>query len=90
MSKGSIKEDKNLEERLKSYPLLKARIEELIEVVENNRDDIEKADIAEQRVLEEVRKIGREAMLSWSASQSKKKTEEIKKRKELRKHKKKD
>ncbi len=49
-----------------------ARIEALLNVVENTAGDIEKADLAEQRVIEEVRHIGQQALSSWAEGQHQK------------------
>jgi len=57
---------KSLEERLREYPGLYERISGLMEVVENASGDAVKADEAEQRVIEEVRRIGHEALQGWA------------------------
>ena len=57
---------KSLEERLREHPHLYERISRLLEVVENASGDVVKADEAEQRVLEELRKMGQEALQSWA------------------------
>ena len=41
-------------------------------VVENSAGDIEQADLAEQRVIEEVRQIGQQALSSWAEHQHQK------------------
>jgi hypothetical protein len=60
-------EMKTLEERLREYPDLYERISELVAVVENAAGDVVKADEAEQRVIEELRQIGQQALQSWAA-----------------------
>ena len=57
---------RSLEERLTAHPQLLARIEALLNVIENSAGDIEQADLAEQRVIEEVRHIGQQALSSWA------------------------
>jgi hypothetical protein len=57
---------KSLEERLREHPHLYERIIRLIEVVENTDGDVVKADEAEQRVLDELRKMGQTALQSWA------------------------
>ena len=64
--------DRSLEERLSAHPQLLSRIEALLNVVENSAGDIEKADLAEQRVIEEVRQIGQQALSSWAEGQHQK------------------
>ncbi len=62
----------SLEERLSAHPHLFERIEALLNVVENSASDLEKADLAEQRVMEEVRQIGQQALVSWAEHQHQK------------------
>jgi chromosome segregation ATPase len=58
-----------IEERLEAYPHLKQRIEALLNVVENAAQDLERADEAEQRVIEELRQIGQQALQAWAQTQ---------------------
>jgi hypothetical protein len=53
-------------ERLQQHPDLLARIEELLDVVDNSTGDATKADEAEQRVFEELRRIGQVALQAWA------------------------
>lgn len=69
---------RSIEERLKAYPRLKERIESIINVVENSEGNIEKANEAEQRVIEELRQMGNDILHGWSENQSRKKEKEIK------------
>lgn len=55
-----------LEERLSEYPELRARFEALLEVVENADGTVVKADDAEERVIQELRQLGRRAVQSWA------------------------
>ncbi|HKV40588.1 MAG TPA: hypothetical protein VJX67_15350, partial [Blastocatellia bacterium] len=48
----------SLDERLREYPELRARMEALVGIVENADGDVAKADDAEERVVQEIRKIG--------------------------------
>jgi len=41
--------------KLERHPHLRARIEGLLDIIDNAGDDIEKASVAEQRVMEELR-----------------------------------
>jgi hypothetical protein len=59
----------SLEERLNAHPQLKVRIEALLAIVEDAEDDVKKADEAERRVIEELRRVGHEALHSWAAKQ---------------------
>jgi hypothetical protein len=56
----------SLEERLREHPLLYARIDQLLGVVENAAGDVEKAAEAERRMIEELRQMGQEALQSWA------------------------
>jgi len=47
---------RSLEERLKEYPELKAKIEAMLGIIENAGGDVEKAAEAEQRIIEEMRR----------------------------------
>lgn len=55
-----------LEERLREYPELRVRFEEMLAIVENAAGDIVKADEAEQRVIEELRALGQSALQGWA------------------------
>lgn len=60
---------KSIEERLNDYPELKAKIEELLSVVENAEGNLIKADAAEERVVEEIRQLGQTALQTWATRQ---------------------
>jgi hypothetical protein len=52
--------------RLNQHPQLRERMETLLNVVENVAGDCTKADAAEQSVMEELRKMGNEALQCWA------------------------
>jgi hypothetical protein len=52
----------SIEERLKKHPTLKNRIESLLDIVENSSGCPEKADDAERCVVNEMRRMGNEAL----------------------------
>jgi len=56
----------NIEQRLNRHPQLKKRIEKLLELVENTDGDVQKANDAEQKVIEELRKMGNELLHDWA------------------------
>lgn len=60
---------KSLEDRLREHPQLKERIERMLDVMENADGDVVKADEAEQRFIDELRKIGQEALQGWADGQ---------------------
>jgi hypothetical protein len=65
-SGGGVRAEQTLEERLRAYPELRARFEEMLAIVENAEGDIVKADEAEERVLEELRQLGQSALQGWA------------------------
>src|SRR6266849_3933543 len=72
----SSRREPSLEERLKEYPGLKAKIETMLGIIENVGGDVEKAAEAERRVIEELRQMGNEVLHSWARRQQQKKEEE--------------
>ncbi len=66
-----------IEERLNKHPQLKKRIEQLLEVVENANGDFQKANDAEQRVIEELRKMGNEVLHDWASNREKQEYQKI-------------
>jgi len=76
--------DLNLLARLRKHPKLFARMEGLLEVVENSAGDIKKASEAEMRVIEEVRQMGQDALQSWATGQVEKAREEADQREGVR------
>ncbi len=61
--------DEELIKRLNDHPVLRARISSLLDVVDDMGDDLKRADDAEDRVVDEVRRMGQEALQSWAQSQ---------------------
>lgn len=59
-------QDAVLLQRINRRPLLRARFESLLGVVEDAEGDLEKADEAERRVIEELRQMGNEALTEWA------------------------
>jgi hypothetical protein len=51
---------------LQRHPELHERIERILRIVEDADGDATKADEAEERVAEELRKMGQEALQSWA------------------------
>jgi hypothetical protein len=66
----------SLEERLREYPGLKAKIETMLGIIENAGGDLEKAAEAERRIMEELRQMGNEVLHGWAQHQQQKKEEE--------------
>jgi hypothetical protein len=59
-------EDQIFISRLNQHPKLRERVESLLHVVENTAGDCTKADDAECRVIEELRKMGSDALHCWA------------------------
>jgi len=68
--------DRDLMRRLGEYPELKAKIENMLAIIENAGGDVEKAAEAERRIMEELRQMGNEILHSWARRQQQKKEEE--------------
>lgn len=54
---------------LNRHPQLKQRIERLVAVVEDAGGDLARADAAERRVMEEIRRLGQESLQAWAQRQ---------------------
>ena len=57
---------RDLVERLEQYPELEALVEEALEIVENTSGDVVKADEAEERAVELMRRTGRGLLQAWA------------------------
>jgi hypothetical protein len=76
VEKPFVMQRPSLEERLKEYPELKAKIEAMLAIIENAGGDVEKAAEAERRIIEELRQMGNEVLHGWARRQQQKKAEE--------------
>lgn len=56
----------SIEERLNRHPILKNRVESLLNIVENSSGDASTADDAEKRVVQELRQMGNEMLNDWA------------------------
>ena len=79
-----------LVKRLQQHPHLQARIAALLDVVENAAGDTVKADEAEQRLAEELRQMGQEALQSWAERRQARVEAESEQRADLTRKEKKD
>ncbi len=57
---------KSLEERMDEMPGLRERFEAILTIAEAEGLGLKKADDAEQRTIEEVRKLGNEVLHTWA------------------------
>ena len=76
-SEARVTPRRSVEERLRAHPELSAKVERLLEVVENAAGDVEKATEAERRVTEELRQMGHEALHAWARRQAERKEQEV-------------
>lgn len=78
MSESISDRDQALLALLKAHPTLRQRVEELMQIVEDPEGTIEKADVAEQRIIDEVRKLGHAALSGWAEGQNQRIEERMK------------
>jgi hypothetical protein len=57
---------RRLDERLHAHPQLRARVEAILAIAEAEAGTLETADEAEQRVIDEVRRLGQEVLQDWA------------------------
>jgi hypothetical protein len=62
--------------RLEKHPHLLDRIDALLNIAENTSGELDLADDAEEQLIIEVQKIGKEALQTWAIEQEAKKTQE--------------
>lgn len=80
----------SIDERLRQYPQLQQRIEELLDVVENSNGDAAKADEAEELLFEELRRMGQDALTAWAERKHSRLIKECDSRSDLSRKQKKD
>ncbi|MCK5814248.1 MAG: hypothetical protein KAH03_08310 [Cocleimonas sp.] len=69
--------DQEFIDRLNQHPKLRNRVDALLNVVENVAGDCTKADDAEDYVIEELRKMGNDALHCWGEKSATKSAEQI-------------
>ena len=67
----------SLEERLHAHPILKKRVEALLQIVDDPLEEIDTANEAELRVLEAVRRLGNELLQEWASTKERETVEEL-------------
>jgi hypothetical protein len=75
--KNETQTSNSLEERLNKHPQLKTRVEALLNVVENSENHLENANLAEQKVIAEIRQMGQEVLEDWAIQQADRITKEF-------------
>jgi membrane-bound ClpP family serine protease len=61
--------DDDLVRKLSAHPDLRKRVESLVLAVEDEAGELQEADAAEMRVIEEMRRMGQEALQAWAVRQ---------------------
>jgi uncharacterized protein with von Willebrand factor type A (vWA) domain len=69
--------DDELVRKLSAHPDLRKRVESLVLAVEDEAGELREADAAEMRVIEEMRRMGQEALQAWAARQVDKTSKEV-------------
>ena len=59
----------NMDARLDQYPGLRAKVEGMLDIIENAGGDVEKAAVAEQRVIDAIRALGQDVLARWAHQQ---------------------
>jgi hypothetical protein len=70
-------------ERLERHPEFREKFEELLGVAENAAGDAVKADEAEERITEELRKLGQLVLQGWANRKNERVTAEAERREEM-------
>lgn len=66
-----------LVQRLGRHPEMKARIERVLDVLENTSGDLIRADEAERRAIDELRAMGQELLQGWAEGQAQKEAQRL-------------
>lgn len=74
---ATLLSDEELVRRLRAHPRLRNRMESLLVAVEDEAGDLKEADAAELRLIDEIRRMGQEALQAWASGQVEKTSQEI-------------
>jgi hypothetical protein len=72
---GRPQTDEELSEALKRHPVLKARVMNLLALVDGA--DVERADDAERQAIQELRGMGQQVLTDWAANQARRSASEL-------------
>jgi hypothetical protein len=61
--------DEEVTQKLHAHPQLRERIVSLLAVIDAEGEGLKRADDAEERMIEELRRMGQEAMQAWASAQ---------------------
>lgn len=65
----TVPSDEAILRGLNAHPQIESRIASMLAVVEDAAGDLKEADAAEMRLIEEIRRMGQEAMQAWANRQ---------------------
>jgi len=77
MMESTILSDEAILRGLNANPQIKNRIASMLAVVEDAAGDLKEADAAEMRLIEEIRRMGQEAMQAWAERQVERSEQEL-------------
>lgn len=69
--------DEELVRRLGAHPQLRNRMASLLLAVEDEAGDLREADAAELHLIEEMRRLGQEALQAWASGQVEKTSQDL-------------
>ena len=62
-------QNESLEARLRKHPALRARLERLLDMVEDESGQFERADDAEEFLISQLRSFGQEVLQEWATNE---------------------
>ncbi len=68
---------------LRAHPELRKRVSSIVLAVEGDEEELTEADAAEERLVEEMRLLGREALRSWAETRAEATEREIRQRPQM-------
>ena len=74
---AKVLSDEELVRKLGAHPQLRNRMVSLLLAVEDEAGELREADAAELRVIDEMRRMGREALQAWAAGQVERSAQEL-------------
>jgi hypothetical protein len=75
--------DEGLMAALRARPELRRRVSSIVLAVEGDEGELKEADAAEERIVEEMRLLGREALRSWAETRVEATEREIRQRPQM-------
>jgi hypothetical protein len=75
--------DEALTAGLRSHPELRERVASIVLAVEGDEGELKEADAAEERIVDEMRLLGREALRSWAETRVEATEREIRQRPQM-------